>query len=94
MILPEENAPGMLEDLCLQALKSDCATVCVEQYFQCLQQQRVPLPRNMSKAQIQVFLGSRAEAGKRLGEAAQAGYLPWDNNAFEQLKDFIHQVVS
>lgn len=94
MILPEEGMPGMLEDLCLRAAGHDFAMPCVEQYFQCLQQQRLSLPKNLSKAKVQTFLASRTEAGKRLGEAAQAGYWPWDDKAFEQVKIFLKQVSS
>ena len=39
MILPEEGVPGMLEDLCLKSVAQDSATLCVAQYFQCLQQE-------------------------------------------------------
>ena len=52
----------------------------------------VPLPKNMSKAKVQVFLGSRKEAGKRLGEAAHAGYWPFGDNAFRPMKDFLQQI--
>ncbi|MFQ5852799.1 MAG: DUF3226 domain-containing protein [Candidatus Binatia bacterium] len=93
MILPEEAAPGMLEDLCLSALVQDPAMTCVEQYFQCLQQQGSIL-QNPSKAKVQAFLASRREAGKRLGEAAQAGYLPWDHKAFDRVRAFLRQVAS
>ncbi len=94
MILPEVNTPGMLEDLCLKAVIPDPAMICVDQYFQCLQQQNLSLPRNTSKAKIQAFLASRLEAGKRLGEAAQAGYWPWNDKAFDQVKNFLQQIVS
>lgn len=74
MILPEEGTPGMLEDLCLSAVVQDPAMLCVEQYFECLKQEELSLPDNISKAKVQVFLASRHKAGLRLGEAAQAGY--------------------
>jgi hypothetical protein len=93
MILPEENSPGMLEGICLRAVENDRATSCVGQYFQCLREQNLSLPRNISKAKIQVFLASRSEAGKRLGEAAQAGYWPWDHAAFEELKHFLSKLA-
>jgi hypothetical protein len=41
---------------------------------------------------MQVFLASRLEAGKRLGEAAQAGYLPWGAPAFDELRRFVKTV--
>ena len=68
--------------------------LCVEQYFRCLELQGLPLPRNISKGRIQVFLASRPEAGKRLGEAAQAGYWSWDADAFEQVRNFLEQMGS
>jgi hypothetical protein len=94
MILPEEDAPGMLEDLCLKSVGQDSATPCVAQYFRCLQQEGLSLPDNMSKAKVQVFLASRRKAGLRLGEAAQVGYWPWDEKAFEQAKIFLQQIAS
>lgn len=94
MILPAESVPGMLEDLCLRAVAPDPAMLCVEQYLQCLQQQGLSLPHNVSKAKVQAFLASRPEAGKRLGEAAQAGYWPWDDATFEQVKNFLQQISS
>ncbi|MBI2849332.1 MAG: hypothetical protein HYX88_04300 [Chloroflexi bacterium] len=86
IILPGMNTPGALEDLCLEAVKQDTAMPCVEQYFQCLKQQS-PSPNNPSKAKVQAFLASRTEPGKRLGEAAQAGYWPWSDPAFNQVKN-------
>lgn len=94
MILPEADVPGMLEDLCLKAVERDRAIPCVEQYFQCLLQQGLNKPRNASKAKVQVFLASKPEAGKRLGEAAQAGYWPCENKAFDQVKEFLQQIIS
>jgi hypothetical protein len=94
LILPEVGTPGMLEDLCLRAIAQDPAMLCVEQYFKCLQQEGLSLPDNMSKAKVQVFLASRPKAGLRLGEAAQAGYWPWNENAFEQVRDFLQRIAS
>ena len=94
MILPEEGMRGMLEDLCLKSVAKDSAMVCVTQYFECLQQRGLSLPENLSKATVQVFLASRRRAGLRLGEAAQAGYWLWDDDAFRQVRDFLQQIGS
>lgn len=91
MILPEGNAPGMLEDLCLKSVAQDPAMTCVEKYFQCLQK-KVSLPDNLSKAKVQVFLASRPKAGLRLGEAAQAGYWLWKREAFQPLISFLNNL--
>jgi hypothetical protein len=94
LILPGVDTPGMLEDLCLRAVAQDPAMGCVEQYFECLQHKGLSLPDNMSKAKVQVFLASRPKAGLRLGEAAQAGYWPWETEAFEQVRNFLQQITS
>jgi hypothetical protein len=93
MILPGEDEPGMLEDLCLRAVGQEPSMLCVEQFFQCLQQQRLPLPHHISKAKVHTYLASKQETGKRLGEAAAAGYWPWDDRAFGQVKNFLRKIA-
>jgi len=89
MIVPNEETPGMLEDLCLQSVREDPAMRCVDEYFECLQEQLELLPRNLSKARVHVFLASRERPDLRLGEAAQKGYWSWGHPAFEQAKQFL-----
>lgn len=93
MILPDDHTNGMIEDLCLRSVESELAMICVKQYFECLRQQRLPFPRIISKAKVQVYLASKPESGKRLGEAAEAGYWLWKHKAFEQVKEFLRQIV-
>jgi hypothetical protein len=92
MILPGASRPGALEDLCLDAVAGDPAFPCLGRYFECLKEVGTEGPRNLSRARMQVFLASRLEAGKRLGEAAQAGYLPWGAPAFDELRRFVKTV--
>lgn len=94
MVIPHGSTSGMLEDLCLKAVISDPATPCMEQYFECLQQLPSSLPNNISKAKVHAFLASRHEPDLRLGEAAKAGYWPWENNAFDHVKFFLQQIIS
>lgn len=93
MILPEDGEPGMLEDLCLKSVESDPAMFCVEQYCQCLQQKCPSLPKNTSKAKVQVFLASRKEVGKGLGVAARDECWPFNDAAFDEVKRFL-EIVS
>jgi len=92
-ILPSNERPGMLEDLCLEAIADDPAMTCVESFFRCLKDTGIPLPGNMSKARIQTFLASREKPGLRLGEAA-ADYIPCNAAAFARLADFLRQVIA
>lgn len=92
MIMPPGANRGMLEDLCLSALRDEPAMLCVDQYFQCLEAQMENLPPNESKARVHAFLASRERPDLRLGEAALGGYLPWDSPAFEPVKQFISRL--
>lgn len=94
LILPGSDRGGALEDLCLDAVAQDPSMRCVERYFKCLEQEGLSLPDNISKAKVQVFLASRHKAGLRLGEAAQAGYWPWEAEAFGNVKDFLQRIFS
>ena len=92
MILPDENNSGMLEDLCLRAVESEPEVKCVKQYFQCLQQY-IDLPKNISKAKVQAYLASKPKSGLRLGEAAQAGYWPLEDEIFEPMINFLQLIT-
>lgn len=92
IILPDEKEDGALETVCLKSVEDDAAMPCVSKYFECLNNGNVHLPRNkreVAKAKVQVFLASRPKPGKRLGEAAEAGYWPWDDDAFAKVKSFL-----
>ncbi len=93
-VLPAMGEPGTLENLCLEAVRDDPAMACVEEYLDCLRRSAVTLPRNVPKAKVHAFLASRARPGLRLGEAAMAGYWPWNHPAFEDVKRFIRMVAT
>jgi hypothetical protein len=60
MILPGREAPGMIEDLCLESVADDPAMPCLEEYFRCLEGQLEAgvFPGNPSKAVVRAFLAS------------------------------------
>lgn len=89
LILPHGSNQGMLEDVCLQSVVGDPAMTCVGEYFQCVKRNLGSLPSNLSKAKVHAFLSSRDQPDLRLGEAAQKGYWLWDNQAFDQVKQFL-----
>ena len=91
-IMPGDGESGALEDLCLRALEGDTAMQCVSAFMQCVEQTVTPVPNNLPKARIHAFLASREDPELRLGEAAQRGYLPWENAAFHQLIEFVRSL--
>ena len=93
LILPDEASQGMLEDLCLRTVQRDSAMTCVNRFFQCLGDKRVPSPRNIAKAKVHVFLASRKDADKRLGEGALAGYWNFSSRSITHVKGFLRLVA-
>jgi hypothetical protein len=93
MILPDSHSSGTLEDLVLRAVQSDPAMRCVDGYFDCLVRECSLRPGNTAEAKVAVYLASKKEAAKRLGEAAQAGYIPWDSAAFDEAKRFLTELL-
>jgi len=87
MIIPPESLSGKLEDMCLQSVINDKAMPCVDSYFSCLGDiTGFTIPNDLSKAKVHVFLSCRKEPDKRLGEAAEARYWPFDSSIFNPFK--------
>ena len=93
MIMPDCESPGMLEDLCFRAMIDDPASDCVEQFFDCLEKNMSKPPRNLSKAKLQAFLASRKKTVSGLGDAAKKGIFNWDDPVFDQVKQFLKQLI-
>ncbi|NEP90791.1 MAG: hypothetical protein F6K18_30495 [Okeania sp. SIO2C2] len=87
-ILPDNSSPGMLEDLCLKSIHTDEIS-CIEDFFQCIETSTSRKSNKISKAKIYAWLSTQEHPDKRLGAAAQAGYIKWDNEAFKELTNFI-----
>jgi len=87
-IVPNGTDDGMLETLCLHSVSTLPEFPCVDAYFQCLQGHQIA-PKNFHKARAHAWLASRPEPDRRVGEAAQAGYWPWDSSAFGDLWAFL-----
>jgi hypothetical protein len=91
-VLPDDTSAGMLEDLCLAAVESDGAIECLNDYLACVLLNCNRKPENPAKARVHAWLASQPRADLRLGEAAEAGYWPWDSGAFENLRRFITEL--
>lgn len=90
-ILPAPGQPGMLEDLCWEAVLGDRAAPCVDEFLACVKRAgREPQP--LAKAQIHAWLASKERPDLRLGEAAGQGYWPFDHGAFDAISAFIRSL--
>jgi hypothetical protein len=90
-IVPGDNRPGMLEDLCFAAMPGTEIKSCIQQHFNCL----VEKPRNESKAKFQMYIASKYYKDRnvrRLEEALLEDW-PWTSKVFAGVKQFLLQVV-
>jgi hypothetical protein len=90
-IMPDGVSDGMLETLCMNAVAADPAFACAIDFFACCAALGV-VPDNPHKAKAHVWLASRREPDKRVGEAALAGYWPFAQPAFSALWDFVRAI--
>ncbi len=88
-ILPDNRRNGMLEDLCLDAVQTDGAIACVDDYFQCVRRTTARQHTPTAKARVHAWLASQDDPDLRLGEAAQRGFWPWYAVAFQPLVQFL-----
>ena len=91
-IMPDNDGPGALERLCLNAWAEDPAMPCVDAFMQCVQDNADKPPVAADKARLHAFLASREDPDLRLGLAAQRGYLPWHRPAFAALSTFLRNL--
>jgi hypothetical protein len=88
-LMPDGINPGMLEDLCLEAIRNDAASACVEEFLSCVATRANRTPDSPAKARIEARLASLTRPDLRLGQAALDNRSPWDEPAFKPLKDFL-----
>ena len=91
LVLPHWNDQGMLEDICLESVKSQPLVGCVEHFLECVGQTRLDWPRREieAKAKVHAFLASQDPPDLRLGEAASKGFWNFDDAAFDPLKELL-----
>jgi hypothetical protein len=93
MIVPPNNDEGALESLCINAVESDRAMSCVDQYFECLDATAGGRPKkDFIKAKARVFLSSQEDPTLSVGIAAQKGYWPFDAAVFDDVKEFLKRL--
>lgn len=92
LIMPGQGIEGtMLEDLCLETVKTCAAMDCVNKFAECAT--ALPNgPKNASKAKCQAFLAAQPDIVNSVGLGAQKGYWDLDSPALGALKQFIHQL--
>jgi len=88
-ILPDCVGPGSIETLCLDSVRGNPAMQCVDDYVRCLEGRHIRLHANRDKTRLHAFLSSCAVPDFKLGEAAHAGFFPWESATFRLLREFL-----
>ena len=94
-ILPDDTNPGMIEGLCMEAVRAEPTLAkvfaCVEEFFVCLTRAQVALPALplLTKNHAQAYLATRQDVQLFPGLAAYRGYWPWASPAFQPLLQFL-----
>jgi hypothetical protein len=106
-ILCGSNGKGRLEEMILEAVASDWRTVCIDDFWICLQEntpEEDDLPKDENKARLAVYLASQKQAATRpefegvsdeelrLEMAVQRRYINIDHPVFDDLKQFLHNL--
>jgi hypothetical protein len=79
---------GVLEDLCLTAVSQQAGYFCLEDYFRCLTE-KTGKQTFHPKAKFRAWMASQSDYDLRTGLAAEQGYVPYTNAAFDALRDFL-----
>jgi hypothetical protein len=88
------HTPGMLEDLCLRSVSNHPIISHVTDFIAKVNETMGDqAPRNQSKAKVQAFLSGMHKTVPHLGVAAMKHYWPFDDQAFDELRYFIEQLV-
>jgi hypothetical protein len=85
---------GMLEDLCLLSVKLHPIMPHVTDFMEQVKNTMgKEAPKNESKASVQAFLSGMRETVSSLGIAAQKHYWPFDDGAFNDIRNFLEQLT-
>ena len=94
-IMPDNQSPGTLESLCLQALEGQKIENCINEYVSCFYPDMGQAEKdkfNGPKSRVLSYLSSRAPIVNSLGLGAHYGYWDFSNGCFDEIKKFLHDL--
>jgi len=94
LIIPGDNEPGCLEDLCLRTVSTDPIMACIDGLVSCVERNASEMPDHLSKARLQTFIALKPGRCKLLGEAADAQYWAWGHESLVLVCDFLRSLLA
>ena len=94
LVVPHKRGSGMIEDVCLDSVRTDPVMECIDGYFECIEFSGASGPRETwaAKARLHAFLASRERPDLRLGEAAEAGIWQLEDDSFAPLRQLLRMI--
>ncbi|MDH4120190.1 MAG: hypothetical protein OEV94_00575 [Deltaproteobacteria bacterium] len=93
-IMPDNQSPGMLEDLCLKSIEGNPLYACVEQYISCVKETDPQGQLEEQKARVQAYLAGKKPIVNSLGLGAQSGCWDFSHPAFQSIQTFLKDLFS
>jgi hypothetical protein len=91
-IMPNNNDCGMLEDLCIAAIKDMDIFTCVEYFIKCYEFKIEKDKYNPAKAKILAYLSTRTPIVNTLGLAAKQNIWDFTKPCFDDIKKFLKEL--
>jgi hypothetical protein len=88
-IMPNNNDCGMLEDLCIAAIKDTDVFTCVECFIKCYETKIEKDKYNSAKAKILAYLSTQTPIVNALGLAAKQSVWDFTKPCFDDIKRFL-----
>jgi hypothetical protein len=93
-LLPDNDTPGMLETLLWRAISDHPSVPCIDDFLSCVTQKTGQPLANIDKSRVYAYIAAREQPQLLPGQAARAGFFPWDNPTFDDLKVFLRTLAS
>jgi hypothetical protein len=90
--MPNNNDRGMLEDLCIAAVKDTDVFTCVECFVKCYETKITKDTFNLPKAKILAYLSTRTPIVNALGLAARQSVWDFTKPCFDDIKKFLREL--
>lgn len=91
LIVGPLDGKGMVEDLCLNSVSDRPEFPCVDDYFNCITQKSKRKDFS-SKAKLRAWMAAQEDFDLYIGKAAEKGYWPWENPAFDPIREFLRNL--
>lgn len=83
---------GMLETLLNRTVEEESEQRCVEEFLQCVEEERGREVRNPHKSRAHAWIATRDHPEVSVGVAAQKNYWPFEHGALDELRAFLRSL--